>query len=260
MQLKIISIGLSVLALCYSACEVPSETSQRPPESPADRETWDARLEIQGPEGFRAEIRNVYERYFSAGQITQGDSGVQVIFYDSMDTAYSRLEAERLHLAHKTQELALAGNVRLSVGDSLQIYADSLTGMLRQERWLVPGLVRLQGPRGYQEGRNLEANFSFGRWSMDHIKAQLEVGSIKDPKILTLSARWAQSIQAGEQWARYEEVEVEYDRIQIKANQAVYDSTQILRFSGDVVSVDSLRRIQAKRLSFYLQTETMNQH
>jgi len=247
-----------VLLLWCGACQAPSEAPQAPPEPPADRETWDGRLEIQGPAGFRAEIRNAYEQYFSAGQITQGDSGVQVLFYNSAATAYSRLEAERMQLNHKTQELALAGQVRILVGDSLQVYADSLRGSLRDEHWTVLGKVRLQGSRGYQEGSDLEATFDFGQWSMNQVKAQLEVGPLAQPKTLVLAARQAQSLRAGEQLASYKGVEVEYDGAQIMAGQAVYDDTgQVLHFSGGVVSVDSLRRLEANRLVFQLETDVV---
>lgn len=251
---------LLAVAVGLAQCTYSEDSGDPPVPPPADREVWQARLEMHGSAS-SVIISAPYVQDFTDDQMTRAEGGISIGFLDSCNRTVSRIEAQRLNLSFHDDRVGVAGSVLVQSGDSVLARTDTLVWHSDTDLLEAPSRVRLEFPSGWIEGQNLRTGPGMEEWSLAEPHGVWRTGSESDTGVaeLTIRARYATGHQrAGHSEAEYDSIAVQLNGQHMVADRGQYDADGggRIHLAAGVVMRDSLRALTAEAVEWDLETHT----
>ena len=250
--------AVACLLACGDSAELSTGNAEPVPKS--DRESWNSKLLLQGPES-TVTVHLPFAQDFDQRKLTLGEGGVAIEYVDraaGADSAATHvwIKAQRLALEHEENRIALAGSVAVETADSVFLTCDSLRWTHTDDLIEVPGWAEVERPGGSFRARDLSATTSLDRWSSRNVTGSVTgtatTGAAYD---VLIRARRDSSVRSprGHLKGAYHTVSAVIDGRTVRGDLALFDEeAERVTFSGAVVLEDSTRTIRADRLEHEL--------
>jgi len=260
------SLGLGPVLLAttlgLTQCAHSEDDAAQPPSPPADRELWQARLEMHGSAS-SVIITAPYVQDFLDDQVTRAEGGISIGFLDSSHRTVSRIEAERLSLSFRDDRVRVAGSVVVESGDSAVVRTDTLVWHSDTDLLEAPERVRLETPSGWVEGNDLRTGPGMAEWTLSAPRgvwrAEPDTGAME----LEIRGRQVTGQQAdGYSEAEYDSVAIQLSDQHVVAGRGWYEGRGggRLRLADGVAIRDSIRSLIAQVVEWDLEMGTAQAH
>jgi lipopolysaccharide export system protein LptA len=232
------------------ACSSEKEPQGQIEIPDADRESWGTSLALRRASGYSLHVETAYQRYYALEQVTLADSGAAVELRDSLGQTQARISAERMTLEHAQGRASLAGVVRATAIDSLQLESDTLVIELDEERVWGPDSLVVRLPGSESRGHRLRAGLDFGEWSLEEVESRWDEGDER----FTVQARLQETSHGDEGIeVRLEGVRVDFAGWILDGPQARYfRQRRSIVFAAGVSGADGERRFRAEYFEYLL--------
>ena len=236
------------------ACSAIDPADEAPAPPGPDRESWGTRLEVRGRQS-TVVITAPYVQDYLEGQVARADSGVVIDFHGRDGRRSTRVRAGRLTLSYDSQLVGVADCVRVQVGDSVLVTADTLVWHPDEDVLTIPGPLRLEQPQGWTEGRNLRTEPGLARWSVQEPQTRWRGRGRGAPADLEASGRLVGvHSDSGYVTAAYDSFRARFEGRSLRSFAARYTDVgggRVL-LSGSVSAVDSSWSLKADALDYDL--------